>query len=379
MRARFLSFVATATILVFISGCATTPDPVTPTAHVVDSPSAQVAERSKPRAKKERRGKQPAPTPEESPSPIPGPNTTPSPTPESATPTPSDSTPDNIPDNIPIETLDLPPEQLDPLPPEENPDPPLEPEDIAVQLPTGALALDHGILQIAFSTKQKIALYAKYELTAADLRARFIHRDANPFTPDPLLLSAAPEAAATHATYTRSGYDRGHLAPAEDMSFNADAFFASFYMSNMAPQKGRLNQQSWKSLEERARDWACGEERVTIITGPLLGAKPKLLKNRVPIPEAFYKVIVDHTPPRKIAAFIYEQNTPSGTLPLRQQVSPRQVEKRAGFALFRKASARITPLSQWKSARCPEMKTQVSAKKLARERKAAPRLGHGEE
>lgn len=357
MSARYFVFVIAVTLF---AGCATTPSPAPENAPV------QVAERSKERAKKKKEKKAPRATPtpteatpeiESSPTPLPTPP-----------PEPTD-------DSIPVETLDVPPDQLDPIPPDENPDPPLEPEDIAVRFPPGALALDHGILQIAFSTQHKIALYAKYELTAKNLRERFIDRDEDPFAPDPILLQSVPEAAATRATYTRSGYDRGHLAPAEDMSFNADAFFASFFMSNMAPQKGDLNRKSWKVLEERVRDWACGEERVTVITGPLLGVRPRLLKNRVPVPEGFFKIIVDETPPRKIAAFIYEQNTAPETTLRRQQVSPLQIEKRAGLRLFPKAIPRVTPLEGWKSARCPEKKLQVSAKRLLRERKKAERLG----
>ena len=37
------------------------------------------------------------------------------------------------------------------------------------------------------------------------------------------------------SNYSRSGYDRGHLAPAEDMKFSEVTMRDSFYMSNMSP------------------------------------------------------------------------------------------------------------------------------------------------
>lgn len=296
-------------------------------------------------------------------------------------------------ESIPVETLELPPEKLDPLPPDEEKDPPLEAEDVSVLFPPDAVLLDHGALQIAFSERHGIAVYVRYQLTAEQLRARFIRRDANPFAPDPQLVARAavtkrktasqtPPSVATKATYSRSGYDRGHLAPAEDMSWNADAFIASFYMSNMAPQKGTLNQQSWRVLEEHIRGWACGEEKITVITGPLLGPRPKRLKNLVPVPDAFYKVIIDETPPRKIAAFIYEQNTPARTPPIQRQVRIAEITKRTGVPLFaspRTQRAGLSPLTTWKTATCPEHRPQVSAKSLLRELKLRPRLSQPRE
>ena len=50
--------------------------------------------------------------------------------------------------------------------------------------------------------------------------------------------------------YTRSGYDRGHMAPAGDMKWSETAMQESFYMSNVCPQNRNLNRGDWKDLEE---------------------------------------------------------------------------------------------------------------------------------
>ena len=56
--------------------------------------------------------------------------------------------------------------------------------------------------------------------------------------------------------YTKSGYDRGHMAPAADMKWNKQAMEESFYMSNICPQNPNLNRGDWNDLEEKSRQMA---------------------------------------------------------------------------------------------------------------------------
>mgnify|MGYP002228685760 FL=1 len=99
-------------------------------------------------------------------------------------------------------------------------------------------------------------------------------------------------ASATNEDYTRSGYDRGHMAPAGDMKWSAKAMRESFYLSNICPQKPGLNRGIWKDLEEQARLWAKENGSLLIVTGPVITDDLKRLgKNRVGIPKTFYKVI----------------------------------------------------------------------------------------
>ena len=70
--------------------------------------------------------------------------------------------------------------------------------------------------------------------------------------------------------YTRSGYDRGHLAPAGDMKWSAKAMRESFYLSNICPQKPKLNRGIWKDLEEQCRLWALDNGSLLIVTGPVI-------------------------------------------------------------------------------------------------------------
>ncbi|MFI3302373.1 MAG: DNA/RNA non-specific endonuclease [Rikenellaceae bacterium] len=110
----------------------------------------------------------------------------------------------------------------------------------------------------------------------------------NSFRPDPKVSTQS----ATTADYTKSGYDRGHLCPAADMSHTEEAMRESFYMSNMSPQAPMLNRGKWKTLEEAVRRWclAKGELHITV-GGVLKDGLPQIGANKVSVPEQYYKAI----------------------------------------------------------------------------------------
>jgi endonuclease G len=115
-----------------------------------------------------------------------------------------------------------------------------------------------------------------------------------------------PTGSATLADYRRTKYDRGHLAPAADMAFSNKTMSESFYMSNMSPQTGPFNRGIWKNLEEQVRQFAIVEKDIYVVTGPIL-PKTKTITigaNKVTVPEYYYKVVYDLTPPQKMIGFI---------------------------------------------------------------------------
>jgi endonuclease G, mitochondrial len=83
-------------------------------------------------------------------------------------------------------------------------------------------------------------------------------------------------------------------------------------MSNICPQKPKLNQQVWRLLEAQiADDYAERLEQVWIVTGPIFGATIERLESGVAIPEAFFKVIIDED---------------GGTVRTRAYIVPQSVE-----------------------------------------------------
>lgn len=103
--------------------------------------------------------------------------------------------------------------------------------------------------------------------------------------------------------YRGSGYDRGHLAPAADFSFNSIAMSESFYMSNMSPQKPSFNRGIWKNLESLVRDWGANSS-IYVVTGPILDdCSVTIGRNNVCVPHYYYKIIYDPLE-RKMISFL---------------------------------------------------------------------------
>ena len=140
-----------------------------------------------------------------------------------------------------------------------------------------------------------------YRMTDTEAKTKATSRNDN-FREDP----AIPSGSATLADYRGSGYDRGHLAPAADMAYSVKTMDESFYMSNMSPQRGEFNRGIWKDLEAQVRDFAIVEKDVYIVTGPILPQKKSLTigASQVTVPERYYKVVWDRTPPEKMIGFI---------------------------------------------------------------------------
>jgi len=98
---------------------------------------------------------------------------------------------------------------------------------------------------------------------------------------------------ATLSDYKGSGFDRGHLAPAHDFSFDKDAMSESFYMSNMSPQNPSFNRGIWGNLESLVRSWGTNSS-IYVVTGPIVDdCSTTIGTNNVCVPEYYYKVIYD--------------------------------------------------------------------------------------
>lgn len=103
--------------------------------------------------------------------------------------------------------------------------------------------------------------------------------------------------------YSASGYDHGHIAPARDFKHDADQYYECFYMTNMAPQHGCLNQKGWCYLESICREWAKESDQTTtyIVSGPLLSLTantPAFIDTlcvrenlKIMVPAYFYKAV----------------------------------------------------------------------------------------
>ena len=168
------------------------------------------------------------------------------------------------------------------------------------------LLLSRRGFSIGYSHKMRQAIWVGYILSAEDLTGAKVPR-AGKFRVDP----AVKFRPVTPEDYNCTGYDRGHLAPAADMVRSAETMNDSFFMTNISPQVPGCNRGVWKRLEKQVRQWAVREGKVCIVTGPIFGNGDGVMGSTdIAVPEAFYKVILDLTPPRKMIAFIIP-NEPS--------------------------------------------------------------------
>lgn len=166
--------------------------------------------------------------------------------------------------------------------------------------------VQHTYYTLSYIEKCEQAEWVAYMLTTEMVTGG--SERSNKFKKDTLVTtgSALPE------DYTKSGYDRGHLCPAADMRWNKEAMNETFYMSNMSPQVPGFNRGIWKQLEEQVRNWVLQDDTLFICTGPILrnGLNTIGRKNKVSVPEQFYKIILDYTQPEiKMIAFLMDNES----------------------------------------------------------------------
>lgn len=146
----------------------------------------------------------------------------------------------------------------------------------------------HKGFTLSYNSDWLIPNWVAYELTAEE--AEGTEPRSTTFTIDPGLASFQ---SATAADYTNSGFDRGHMAPAADMSWSAEAMRESFYTTNICPQNPALNRGAWKSLEEEVRRIAQEYGRVFVVCGPIVDDDHKTIgQNHVTVPNYFFKVLL---------------------------------------------------------------------------------------
>lgn len=219
------------------------------------------------------------------------------------------------------------------------------------------ILLKHKYYEVHYDPEYRLAKFVKYRITSAQLKASKVKRK-NRFLADPILKKLNIPLI-DKKEYAHTNYDKGHLAPSADFAFDQEANDETFYMSNMAPQSPNLNRGSWKILEERVRRYACGEGEITVITGPILEKGLKRLKNGMVIPNQFFKIVIDETPPKKAIAYLYNQ-TDKGDVTDQRVVPLRSIEQRVHekfgaetYEPLRQPSGKTAPTeNEWKEKAC---------------------------
>lgn len=96
----------------------------------------------------------------------------------------------------------------------------------------------------------------------------------------------------THADYTNSGYDRGHMCPNADRNITLNDAKQTFILTNIQPQTPDNNQGIWANFETYCRSLANSTGREVLIMSGGYGSKGTIGTNVVTIPSYNWKIAV---------------------------------------------------------------------------------------
>jgi endonuclease G, mitochondrial len=150
-------------------------------------------------------------------------------------------------------------------------------------------ALCYSSFAILYSGKSRTPIYVAQRLNKEQFEVKVTR--ATRFFADARLPRAER---AELDDYKNSGMDRGHMAPAGDMS-TPESMAQSFSLANMVPQAPVNNRKGWASIEKATRKYverASGD--VFVITGPVFASNPSTIgPNKVWIPQHLFKLVYD--------------------------------------------------------------------------------------
>ena len=165
---------------------------------------------------------------------------------------------------------------------------------------------------VSYNSDRRVPNWVAWHLTEAHLTGN-TKRAESKFHED----LDVPEPRAVDFDYVRSGYDRGHMCPAGDNKWSSAAMDDSFLFTNVCPQAPSLNRGDWNEMEQACRKWAKQYGDIYIVCGPIFYKKSSktIGKNKVAVPDAFFKVVLCMNPSPKAIGFIYKNadgNRPKG-------------------------------------------------------------------
>jgi len=198
---------------------------------------------------------------------------------------------------------------------------------------------------VGYDAAAKLPKFVTYELlpqNALGCVARTNAFATNQFVPN----GAVP------GDYAGTGYDKGHMAPDGDLSWDVQVEFESFLMTNMSPQAGSLNRGIWKLLETSVRGWAVQRNQsYWVVAGGVYGAGDKTIGKGVVVPHAFYKIVVNNQT-GEAAGWMFPHTAPYPNLGndlTKFRMPIQQIEQQAGVAYALPAGTKeLAPGAEWK-------------------------------
>ena len=202
------------------------------------------------------------------------------------------------------------------------------PRRVGDPAPADVTILDRGHFKIGWSNKLRHPLWCAYHVLK-DSRHEIDSRPG--FTKDKSV-SAAPRP----DDYTKSGYDRGHMAPNHAIAsrYGEESQRLTFMMSNIAPQTPALNRGVWRDVEHRIADlWTARYGEIWVVVGCIPSAIGELLPGTdIDVPRHFYQVIIaQEGMDVRALALIFPQRIPWSAWAARNIITIDELEELTGL------------------------------------------------
>lgn len=209
-----------------------------------------------------------------------------------------------------------------------EPDLPLEQPAALPTRPEQILHRDHYTVSYNAETMQPN--WVAWRLTKAHTYGNS-PRPQNAFRED----EEVPRPRATLADYHSRKWSRGHMCPAGDNKWDSEAMYETFLLTNICPQNFDMNDGVWNDIEMTCRKWARKYGEVFIVCGPLFtkSTHETIGPNHIPVPEAFFKVVLAMGDTPKAIGFLCRNAAITGTENQYVQ-SVDEVERITGMDFF---------------------------------------------
>lgn len=147
----------------------------------------------------------------------------------------------------------------------------------------------------------------------------------------------------------KGGFDRGHQLPSADRQYSFAVNAATYYGTNMTPQRGSLNQKAWATFEGKVRSWSYDFDTLYVVTGAdIVGSDEYATDNdgkRITVPVGYFKALLGYKKSGTIAntgsqggytaiGFYFEHKAYTDAQIMSQSMTIDALEEKTGFDFF---------------------------------------------